>query len=69
MICLTKVEMGLTHKQQWNKRHGFERDASHSITEIARVSKIPRKDAQEIYNRGVGAHGTNPSSVRRHPCR
>jgi len=53
-----------TNKQKWNKRHGFARDESHSRTKIARVSKIPSKVIQEVYDRGVGAHKTNPASVR-----
>jgi hypothetical protein len=53
-----------THKQQWNKRHGFDKDESHSKADIARVSKVPIKIVQEVFDRGVGAHKTNPESVR-----
>ena len=56
--------MGLTHKQQWNKRHGFDKDESHSLAKIARVSKQPISRLQKVYDRGVGAHKTNPESVR-----
>ena len=44
-----------TNKQQYNRRHGFKLNESH---------KVPRKVIQEVYERGVGAHKTNPSSVR-----
>ena len=57
--------MGLTHKQRYNKRHGFDRDEGHSLTELAKISKYPKKTLQEVYDRGVGAHKTNLSSVRR----
>ena len=57
--------MGLTHKQQWNRRHGFDKDESHSLAELARLSTYTKRALQEVYNRGVGAHKTNNSSVRR----
>lgn len=53
-----------TNKQQWNKRHGFDADASHDKQEIARVSKIPMRILDEVYDRGIGAYKTNPESVR-----
>ena len=53
-----------THKQQWNKRHGFALDSSHTKTEFGRVSKIPMKILDEVYDRGIGAYKTNPESVR-----
>lgn len=53
-----------TNKQEWNKRHGFSRDESHSRADIAKVSKIPLSKINKVYSRGVGAHKTNPESVR-----
>jgi hypothetical protein len=53
-----------TNKQQWNTRHGFAKDSSHDKAEIARVSKIPIKILDEVYDRGIGAYKTNPESVR-----
>lgn len=53
-----------THKQQWNRRHGFAQDASHSRAEIARVSNVKPNVLTKVYQRGVGAHRTNPESVR-----
>ena len=52
-----------TNKQQWNHRHGFKLNESHSREEISKTSKVPRKVIQEVYDRGVGAHKTNPASV------
>ena len=56
--------MTRTNKQQWNKRHGFKLDESHSRSEISKISKVPSKVIQEVYDRGVGAHKPNPASVR-----
>ena len=57
--------MVLTNKQQYNKRHGFNKDEPHSKKEISKISKIPIKILDDVYHRGVGAYFTNPSSVRK----
>lgn len=56
--------MGLTHKQAFNKRHGFDKEEPHSLAELAKISKMKKSVLQEVYNRGTGAFKTNPSSVR-----
>jgi hypothetical protein len=53
----------LTHKQSVLHRYNLP-DTGHSIPELARVTGIPEATLQEVYNRGVGAYHTNPSSVR-----
>jgi hypothetical protein len=57
--------MVLTNKQQYNKRHGFNKDEPHSKKEISKISKIPIKILDDVYDRGIGAYFTNPSSVRK----
>ena len=54
----------MTNKREWNRRHGFSQDKSNTLREIASVSKTTLKTLQTVYNRGVGAHKTNPQSVR-----
>ena len=54
----------MTNKTEYNSRHKFAKDRSHSKADIAKINKIPLKTIKEVYNRGVGAHGTNPASVR-----
>ena len=56
--------MVATHKQQFNKRHGFGKDDPHNLAEIAKISKIKLSVLKEVFNRGVGAYKTNPESVR-----
>jgi len=58
--------MPLTHKQQFNKRHGFPKDEPHSKAELSKIVKIPIKVLDIVFDRGVGAYSTNPSSVRKH---
>lgn len=53
-----------TNKEKFNKRYGFAKDAAHSKTEIARLTGISKGILDDVYDRGVGAHRTNPGSVR-----
>ncbi len=56
--------MGLTYKQKYNRKHGFARDKSHSLSAIAKKTGYKKSGLQTIYNKGVGAFKTNPGSVR-----
>jgi len=56
--------MGLTWKQRFNRKYGFELEASHSLAEIARLTGYQLKGLQTIFRKGKGAFFTNPSSVR-----
>lgn len=57
--------MVVTNKQEWNRRHGFAKDESHSKREIAKETKgVSLKTVEEVYDRGIGAYKTNPTSVR-----
>ena len=53
-----------TYKNKFNKRHGFPKDKSHSIAEIARLSKISVVQARNIVQKGKAAYFNNPQSVR-----
>ena len=55
--------IGGTHRKNVIKKLGLQ-DEGHSIAELAKASGIPRKTLQEVYNRGIGAYNTQPSSVR-----
>ena len=35
------------------------------LNEIAKLSGFPKKALQEVFNRGIGAYKTNPTSVRK----
>jgi hypothetical protein len=48
----------------FKKKHGLPKDEPLSLVEIAKLSKMPKKALQEVFNRGVGAYKTNPGSVR-----
>jgi len=53
-----------THKQQFNKRHGYNLNKSHSLNELSKLSKIPLKILKQVDLRGRGAWKTNINSVR-----
>ena len=54
----------MTHKSEYNKRHGQPADKSNSLEDIAKISKVPLSVLKESFSRGKGAFKTNPSSVR-----
>jgi hypothetical protein len=56
--------MVLTYKQKFNKKYGFSKDEPHSIKEIAKLTGYCAGQLQIIFNKGIGAYKTNPSSVR-----
>jgi hypothetical protein len=58
--------MFLTYKQKFNKKYGFAKDASHSISEIAKLTGYKKRGLETIFDKGVGAFYTNPQSVRPH---
>ena len=54
----------MTNKEEYLKRHKLPKDTSLSKREISKISKIPMKILDEVYDRGIGAYKTNPQSVR-----
>jgi len=56
--------MVLTYKQKFNIKYGFKKDESHSLAEISKITGYKLNHLQIIYNKGIGAYKTNPTSVR-----
>ena len=54
---------GGTHRENFLKANKLE-EKSYNLKELAKISDVPLKKLQEVYNRGIGAYKTNPSSVR-----
>lgn len=54
----------MTNRSEYYKRHNLDKNKSLSLQKISQISDIPNSIIQEVYNRGIGAHKTNPSSVR-----
>jgi len=56
--------MVLTYKNQFNIKHGFPKDESHSLKEIAKISGYKLSGLKIIYSKGQGAYFSSRSSVR-----
>jgi hypothetical protein len=56
--------MVVTYKNKFNMKYGFPKDASHSITEIAKLTGYKKSGLETIVEKGIGAFKTNPQSVR-----
>jgi hypothetical protein len=49
---------------EFKKKHKIDPKQSLSLKEISELSKMPLKALQEVFDKGVGAYHTNPTSVR-----
>ena len=54
----------MTNKEEFLKKHNLPKDTSLSLQEISKVSKMPLTALRLVYNKGLGAYHTNPTSVR-----
>ena len=54
----------MTNRTEYLKRHKLSADTSLSKADIAKISKIPIKILNDVYDRGIGAYKSNPQSVR-----
>jgi len=52
-----------THRKNVIRKFHLE-DKGHSLPELSRVSHTPLGVLQQVYDRGIGAYKTDPSSVR-----
>jgi hypothetical protein len=56
--------MPVINSHAFKRAHGIPIDQSLSLTQIAKLSGMPIKALQEVYNKGIGAYKTNPQSVK-----
>jgi hypothetical protein len=56
--------MAYTYKKQFNKKYGFEPDQPHSLADISKITGYKKSGLETIFDKGVGAFKTNPTSVR-----
>lgn len=54
----------VTYKDKYNKKYGYPKNASHTLEEVSKDTGVSMKGLQQIYNKGIGAYKTNPTSVR-----
>ena len=56
--------MAVTWKDKYNKKYGFEKGTSHSLSAISKTTGYKLSGLQTIFRKGKGAYFTNPESVR-----
>ena len=54
----------MTHREKVMSRYNLDKNKSYSIEELAKITKIKKKDLEEVDDRGKGAWGSNVRSVR-----
>ncbi len=54
-----------TYKEKFNRKYGFPKDKSHSMTEISRLTGYKLSGLRTIKKKGEGAFYSNPQSVRK----
>ena len=54
----------VTYKDKYNKKYGYANNSSHTLEEVSKDTGVSIKGLQQIYNKGIGAYKTNPTSVR-----
>jgi hypothetical protein len=53
----------MTHRENVLRKYGLI-NKGYSILELSKITGIHPLILQEVYNRGIGAYTTNPTSVR-----
>ena len=53
-----------TFRNKFNLKYGFDKDESHSLYELSKITKIKFSILCDAYSRGLGAWKSNPQSVR-----
>jgi hypothetical protein len=61
---MLEVKMVMTYKNKFNLKYGFDKDESHSISEIAKITGYKKSGLDVIFRKGVGAFYSNRASVR-----
>jgi len=56
--------MVITNKQKFNLKYKQPKNQPNSKKDISKLTGIPMKILDQVYDRGVGAYKTNPKSVR-----
>lgn len=53
-----------TYRDKFNKKFGFPKGSSHSLSEISKTTGFKRAGLTKIVDKGRGAFFSNPDSVR-----
>lgn len=53
-----------TNREKFLRKHKLPLDTSLSLMEISKLSDMPFSALKRVYNKGLGAYHSNPTSVR-----
>jgi hypothetical protein len=53
-----------TTREAFLEKHNLPADTTLSLTEVAKLSKMPLGALKKVHRKGIGAYYTNPESVR-----
>ena len=53
-----------TNKHKFNEKYKQPKNQANSKKDISKLTKIPMSILDDVFDRGVGAYKSNPSSVR-----
>jgi len=53
-----------TYRNKFNKKYGFPKDQSHTISAISKLTGYKKSGLETILDKGRGAFYSNPQSVR-----
>tara|TARA_R110002020_G_scaffold447444_3_gene659808 strand:- start:3616 stop:3924 length:309 start_codon:yes stop_codon:yes gene_type:complete len=56
--------MAKTNKHKFNEKYKQPKNQANSKKDISKLTKIPMSILDDVFDRGVGAYKSNPSSVR-----
>jgi len=56
--------MVITNRDKFIKKYNLDKNDGYGVADIAKITGIKKSILQEVYNRGIGAYKSNPSSVR-----
>ncbi len=56
--------MVLSNKQKFNMKYKQDKNKSNSKADIVRLTGIPKRILDEVFDRAIGARKNNPQSVR-----
>jgi len=54
----------MTHRENFLRKHGLDTGNSFSLSQLSKISGKSHGVLQQVYNRGIGAYKSDPSSVR-----
>ena len=56
--------MVVTNRDKFIKKYKLDKNDGYGVADIARITGIKKSILDQVFSRGVGAHKSNPSSVR-----